>query len=80
MALKAELYMTTFERANAGDASMMGKALKLLDKADAGAVGRAAKKVKLGKKEQAKQDALQPTPGTPLGELMAKRSGGRLDG
>ena len=30
---------------------------------------------KLGKKDQALADALQPTPGTPLGELMAMRQG-----
>ncbi|WP_353641333.1 hypothetical protein [Mesorhizobium sp. WSM2239] len=45
----------------------------------AGATTKPAKVLKLGKKDAERQAAHEPDPGTPLGELMARRQGQQIN-
>lgn len=77
-ALEAEMLSTTFERAKAGDASMMRLAQKMFDKHDMARLGlspaKPGKGPRLGKKDAARLAAQSPGTGTTMGDLMAQRA------
>lgn len=81
--LKAKMMQTTFDRAHAGDASMMRLAMKLFERHELDRLGlkaqhlqhQQAKAPKLGKKEAARLAAQSPGEGTTMGDLIAQRRG-----
>ena len=77
--LTASLAMKLWEQVQAGNVGAMKEFQKFLDRNDLMSFGQApmpdkpAKQQKVGKKEAEIAAAQQPDPGTPLGELMARR-------
>ena len=82
--LVAQLGVRLLDGVNAGNVSAIREFQKYLERNDLMNYGQASRPVaegrkpsqpKLGKKAQAAAAAQQPDPGTPLGELMARRQG-----
>lgn len=83
--LDAHLAMKLWDQVQAGNVGAMKEFQKLLERNDLMQYGQtsrppqADKPQKLGKKEEALLSAQKPDPGTPLGELMARRQGTELN-
>lgn len=75
---RAEVIALLFKSARSGNVSAQKKLEDMTGVASIGRapiIGTAAAEPKRGKKEQAMADAQRPDQTTPLGQLMAKRSG-----